>query len=129
MPRYDDDDDDNIRIGRFDDRPRELPQSGLGIASLFIAVVMGIGLFVLFGIVVVIAARQNGQLADNDPIAIVLGLGFIGGCAMAVIGLVLGIVGSMQPDRRGLCGILGSIFNALILLGVGALICAGLLMG
>jgi hypothetical protein len=46
-----------------------------------------------------------------------------------VIGVVLGVVGSMQPDRAALCGILGSVFNLLILSGTAGLICLGLALG
>jgi hypothetical protein len=132
MPRYDYDDDDydDFRIRRPRRRaPREAPHSGLGIASLFIAIVMGIGMFILFSIAVVISLRQNGQVNDNDPVVVALGLGLLGGCGMSLVGLVLGIIGALQPDRKALYGILGSVFNGMILVGVGGIICLGILAG
>ena len=106
-----------------------MPHSGLGIASLFIAIVMGILLFILFSIAVVISIKQNGQINDNDPVMVSLVLGMMGGLGMTLIGLVLGIIGALQPDRKGLYGVLGSAFNAMILLGVGGVICLGILAG
>lgn len=136
MPRrrYDDDDDelDDIRVQRYrepkaDDGP--LPQSGLGIVSLFISIFAGIASFATVVGLVIVAMHQNGQPNDKDPAVMAAGLAILVVCASALIGVVLGIVGSIQPDRGSVCGIIGSIFNALILLGFGALICLGLAVG
>lgn len=135
MPRYYDDDDDDfddLDIGRFrkrdygdPDAPR--PQSGLGIASLILSIFCGVSLFGLIMMAAIISA--NGQVNDEDPAMVALGLGMVAGCGFTLIGLVLGVVGCFQPGRNPTCGILGSIFNGLILLGVGGLLCTGLLIG
>ncbi len=93
------------------------------------AIVIGIAMFILVMIATIFAIRQNGAPADNDPVMGVVGLGIIVGCGLSLVGLVLGIIGAMQPERRGLYGVLGSIFNGLILLGVGGLLCLGILAG
>jgi hypothetical protein len=132
MPRYYDDDDDydDLDIGRYDDRRAgPLPQSGLGIASLLLAIGCGVLMFALVAGAAIVTANQRGPVNDNDPALGVLGLGIIGTCGLTLIALVLGIVGCFQPDRSALCGILGSVFNALILFGIGALMCIGILMG
>ena len=135
MARYRDDDDfdvDDIRIGRQRQRVRDqgpLPHSGLGIASLLISIAVGIAVFAIFAVVVVISIKQNGQINDKDPLIIVLSLGIVGGCGIAMVGLTLGIIGSLQSDRAALCGILGSVFNGMILLGVGCLMCIGIVAG
>ncbi len=137
MPRYDNDDDlDDLDIRRrrrddYRDReePRDLPESGMGITSLFISIVVGIGMFALVAIATAMTMNQPQPPRNDDPAMVIVGLGIIGGCGLALVGLVLGIVGATQANRRRLCGILGSIFNGLILLGVGALMCIGLAAG
>lgn len=132
MSRYydhDDYDDFDIRRGGDDRRSEPLPQSGLGIASLLMAIGLAVLMFALIAGAVIMAANQNGQVNDRDPVAAVLGLGILACCGFTLIGFVLGLVGCFQPDRGALCGILGSIFNGLILLGVGSLMCVGLVLG
>jgi hypothetical protein len=137
MPRYYDDDDDefdDLDIGRYPkrgyrapDAPR--PQSGLGIASLLLSIFCGVSLFGLIAMAGIISINQNGQVNDNDPAMVALGLGILASCGFTLIGLVLGAVGCFQPDRNPICAILGSIFNLLILLGVGSLMCLGIVLG
>jgi len=139
MPRYDDydrdddDDYDDIRVGRRpyrDAPPGVKPQSGLGIGAIFLAIIVFVGYFVVFGAAVVIAGGNNNPpRRDDDPVLVVLGLGIIGTFCLNLIGLVLAIVGCFQSDRNILCGILGTVFNAILFFGVITLVCAGLLMG
>lgn len=138
MPRYDDDDDlDDLDIRRRrredyrvrEEPPRDRPESGMGIISLLISIVVGIGMFALIAIATAMTMNQPQPPRNDDPAMIIVGLGIIGGCGLALVGLVLGVMGAMQSNRRGMCGILGSIFNGLILLGVGALMCIGLAAG
>lgn len=127
MPQYDDEYDD-IRMSNYR-APAEMPQSGMGVASLFIAILVGIGLFALIAIATAMAMGKNGPPNNNDPMMVLVGLGIIGGCGLALVGLVLGIIGALQSNRKSLCGILGASFNGLILLGVGGLMCLGLAVG
>jgi hypothetical protein len=141
MPRYDDydrdddDDYDDIRVGRGRRRDRDdapagpKPQSGLGIASVCLAIVVFVGYFFLIATIGVIAAQNNAPMKDDDPVAVVGGLGIIGTFCLNLIGLVMGFVGCFQSDRNVLCAILGTTFNAILLFGVIALVCAGLMMG
>jgi hypothetical protein len=126
MPRYRDDYDD-IRLNVRDQGPK--PMSGMGLASLLIAIGMGLLLLVLVGIAGIVSAEQGGQMNENDPAAILLGLGILGGLGGTLIGLVLGIVGCYQPDRSIVLAVLGTIFNGLVILGVLSLFCIGILMG
>jgi hypothetical protein len=139
MPRYDDydrdddDDYDDIRVGgrrHRDAPPGEKPQSGLGVGSIFLGIIVFVGYFVVIGAAVVIAGgNNNAPMRDDDPVAVALGLGIIGTFCLNLIGLVLGIVACFQSDRNMLCGILGTVFNAILFFGVITLVCAGLLMG
>src|SRR5262249_824565 len=75
-----------------DDRPLVKPrQSGLGIASFFLAIIAGFsvaGLLIFIGIVSI-----NGPPPDDAPEMIVSGLGLIGSGLLALIGMTLGFAG------------------------------------
>ncbi|HEX8198986.1 MAG TPA: hypothetical protein VF590_00760, partial [Isosphaeraceae bacterium] len=62
----------------------------------------------------------------QDPMAVVLGLLMIGGLMLAALGAVLGLASLFQRGRRRVFGVLGLIFNGLILLGVLGLILIGI---
>jgi hypothetical protein len=123
----DDYDYDDIKLDRHEHGPKS--QSGIGITSLLISVVVGALLVVLIVVATLIAVGQNGQVNDQDPLAVVVGLGILFGLGGALVGLVLGVVGSLQSDRKILCAVLGAIFNTLILVGVIGLICTGVMLG
>jgi hypothetical protein len=137
--RYDDEEDDerDARRGRrrheddeddYDFRKRDEPHSGLGIASLVLAVVAGLGLLLLFGIGAAMAEDAGGELGEESPEVMVLGAMAIGACALALVGLVLGLVALAQKDRRKAFGVAGVIANGLVLLGASTLICVGAMM-
>ena len=119
----------NVRRGDGRQSGEREGQSGIGIISLLTSVITAMLIAVLFVVVVIISVGPNGPPPDNDPKMVMIGLGFLTCLGAALIGLVLGIVGSIQPHRGILCAILGAVFNALILLGVSGLICAGLAIG
>jgi hypothetical protein len=140
MGRYDDEydyeEDDRPRRrrhqddeGDYDFRKRDLPHSGIGVASLVIAVVGGLAIFFVFAIAGVMEEETPGGLDENSPAAMLLGLIAVGLLGLIVIGLGLGIGGLVQKDRNKLFGMLGLAGNALVILGSGALMCAGAMMG
>ncbi len=135
MPRYDDDDRygdlGDIRIGsrRPDRDAGQLQQSGAGLTSVVIAVLMFLAFLFFIAIAAVMDANNNGPMRDDDPRAIVLGLGILGGFGLNITGLVLGIVGCCQPNRSSACGVIGTVLNGLLLFGMLFLICIGLAMG
>lgn len=121
-------------------------QSRLGIASLVIAVLTTVLLVVLF-FVVFSAAGQ--LLGDADPQSVtpqdlqrnleqnpgatgvlgVAGFGLAVTPVLYVLGAALGIAGLVQKRRGRLFAVLGTVFNALILLGLLLLILFGTLLG
>jgi hypothetical protein len=134
MPRYDDYDDDDYDDLRLDrGRRRESsgpkPLSGLGLASIGIAVLMFVAVPALFILAAVVDDPNNPQPPEKDPAMVAVGLGILLSLGFTLIGLVLGIIGCCQPDRSLVCGLLGSILNGLILLGAIGLVCAGIAIG
>jgi hypothetical protein len=118
------DDYDDIRLNNG---PK--PMSGLGLASLLIAIGVILLEFLLVGIIVLLTAENNGQMNENDPAAIVLGLGILGSIGINLIGLVLGIVGCFQADRSIVLAVIGTTLNGLVLFGAASFFCVALIMG
>jgi hypothetical protein len=121
--RYEDDEED------YDFAKRDEPHSGIGIASLVLAVVAGIAMLVLFAIAGVMAGDDAGGLDEESPAAMALGAFALLAGALTLVGLCLGIGALLQKDRNKLFGVIGVIANALVLFGSGGLICLGALMG
>jgi hypothetical protein len=99
--------------------------SGLGIASFALALFVGIGEFVLVATAGYMTAQQGG-MDPQSGVAVVLGLLMIGGLLLAFLGVALGFASLFQGGRRRVFGILGLLFNGLILLGVIGLILIGI---
>jgi hypothetical protein len=124
--RFDDDDDDiDIGRGRRGDPPGS---AGWAIASFFISILDGIFLLFLIIGATIMEANQNAPLNDNDPRVIMLGFGILAGLAFSVLGLILGFVGIGQKNGT-VFAILGITFNALLVVGVIALMCLGIAAG
>ncbi len=123
-------DDIDIRVPRSRSEPPPagpFRQSGLGITSLVISILVAIALFAMFIVVTMMVVDQGGQQpADNDPRMITVVRVFLGGIGIALVGLILGILGTMQPNTSPICAIIGIVFNGMILLGVGGMVFFGL---
>lgn len=107
---------------------RSPQQSGLGIASLVLSIIAGL----MIGVPLIFAAMlvaQNPNLAEDDPTAIGLGCAMLIGVLLAVLAGVLGLIGLFQPDRSRVCAILGLLFAGVEVIGIGALMLLGLLLG
>lgn len=98
--------------------PAPVKHAGLGIASFIISLIIGLAEFVLVIIAGVMQATTPGGINETAPVAIFLGMLLIGGIVVCLIGLGLGIAGVLQKDRKKIFGVLGLIFNGLIILGV-----------
>lgn len=113
-----------------DDPQRPLKHSGLGVASFLIALLTGVGEFLFVVLCVLLAASSSGgEIDEESPAAIAMGLMILAGLGIALIGVGLGVGGLFQSKRNKLFAVLGICFNALILAGVTALMCIGLLAG
>ena len=99
----------------------------LGILSFLAALLAGL---MTFGLVVVagVISSNQGNLADDSPEAIVIGLGFFACVGLTLVALILGVVGLFRPNDK-LFPILGTSFSGLILFGCIVLVCIGILAG
>lgn len=138
MPRYDDydrdddDDDDFDDVRRRPRRDRAVPpkQSGMGVTSTCMAAVVFLGYLATIVAAVIIQMKNNNvPMRDDDPLAVLLGLGILGSGALNLAGLVIGIVALAQSDRYKVWAIIGTLFHLILLLGILGLICIGILMG
>jgi hypothetical protein len=124
--------DDRDRDDRYRDRPRTRPQAGSslpGILSFGLSLVVGPGVFLLFLIAGLMASSGPGGPPPQSPAIMILGALVILALALMVVGLVLGIVGLVMPANLKVFAVLGTVFNALLLLGVGGLLLIGALLG
>jgi hypothetical protein len=107
---------------------RRLPHSGLGIASLAIAVATGLALLVLITIAAVLEGRPGG-MPEDSPTTIIIGALAIGCLLVCLLGLALGIAGLVQQGRDKVLAVLGVVFNGGLIVGVIALAIIGTVMG
>jgi hypothetical protein len=118
---YDDEYDEPI------DRPRRrgLKQSGLGMASFALAILVGMAEFILLIVAGVMEAETPGGLDEDAPASVVLGILLLGGMVMSFVGIALAIGGFIQRERSKVFPILGLVFNGVIILGLIGIIIIG----
>jgi hypothetical protein len=109
--------------------PAERKESGLGIASFLIGLVAGAMELVLIAIAAVMATSSPGGMDEKSPQAIVLGLGILAGLALAILGLLTGIVAMLDRRRAKVFAILGVLCSGMVLLCVALLLIVGTAMG
>lgn len=101
----------------------------MGIASLVLSILSGLGSFALVVTAGVLAETQPEMMEDEGPVIMLIGFGIMATGALALVSLILGIISLTQKDRRKICGILGTIFSVLVGLGIGGLMVIGVMMG
>ena len=143
MPRHHGDDyEDRFSRDDAEDRPRERlyradkgrerfqrerGHSVMGILSCLTALLAGVMTFTLFLVAGVMSANR-GDLPEDSPEAIALGLGFFACVGLTLVAMILGVVGLFGKKDK-LFPILGTSFSALILFGTILLVCAGIVAG
>ena len=100
--------------------------SGIGLASLLLALLAGLGIFGAIGYAVYFQVKTGRAVSTESGQMIAIGLSVIGCMLVGVVGLVLGIVGLFQADRKKLLAVLGTVFNFLVFLMFGVLYAVGL---
>ncbi len=122
--RYRDDYDDDDNFVR-----REPGHSVFGIVSFLLVMAVGLLEFCVLVVAGVMSESSPELLDDDSPVSIVLGLGLIGGLALNVVGIALGIAGLCQPRRNKVFAGLGVGIGACLFVGVLLILVLGLLMG
>ena len=103
-----------------------LRHSGLGIGALVIGLVAIVGLVVTFVCVAAIMA-STGHISDpSSPVAILVGLAIVICMLAALIGVVIGLVGMFQRDRKKVFAHIGFGINVAIVVVVIAIIALGI---
>jgi hypothetical protein len=119
------DDDDDFRRGPR--RKKALPNSGFGIASLVIGLIVGATDFI--SLVVAGILEKEGAQADDSNEAIVILVVLLVGFVFSLIGGALAIISLVQAKRAKGYAIAGLVINSLVVLGMLGIIVIGLLMG
>lgn len=101
-----------------------LPQSGFGTAAFVISLVSFVIDAILMGLAMLVVSDSPG--GGDESFYAVVGLGCCGSSIFNIAGVVLGIVGLVQADRRRGFAIAGLVINALLLLAVACLVLVGL---
>ena len=125
--------DDDRRRGRsyHEDRGEsrfraERGHSTIGIISFVLALICGIAIFGLLIVAGVISAT-SGDIAEDSPEAITLGLGLFACMGLALLALILGVVGLTQQSQK-VFPILGTCISGLVLVGAAVLLVIGILV-
>ncbi len=105
---------------------QQLKQSGLGIASLVIAILAGVAIFALIVYAGMMAASSGGEIDEESPLAIALGLGLFAVIGLHLLGIGLGVAGLFQSNRARTVAVLGLTLNFLIIAGFVCLMVIGL---
>jgi hypothetical protein len=128
MGRYDDDDLD-IDLGRRGYVLDGRPHSSMGVVAILLAAVALIVGVAVLAVGAYVDEMPPMQEADEDLLVVLIGVG-VGICLLlTLVGLILGLAGMSQRYRNPLFGILGSVFNGVVMVGMVFLLCLGLIAG
>ena len=93
-------------------------QSGLGIASLVIAIVSFVNSVLLLIVAYAVATSSDVDGNEQSPINYVLGGWIFGTGVLSLIGIVFGIGGVLQKDRRRKLAVAGLVLNVALPIGL-----------
>ena len=109
--------------------PANLPQSGFGVASFIMSLLVGVATIACVAIAGYVESTTPGGIDENSPKAVMIGLGIIACIGLAILGAVFGLVGVCSANKKKVFAILGLAFNGLIVLGVVGLMILGMAAG
>ncbi|MGY8769352.1 MAG: DUF4339 domain-containing protein [Pirellulales bacterium] len=98
----------------------------LGKISLAIGVLSLLVMGGAFIYTIVIVSQNGGQTDPGEAEAVAIGFSFCGGFFLSIIGLILGIIGTVIAKEQKMFGILGIILNGLPLLLFGCIMFVGI---
>ena len=100
-------------------------QSKFGIASFVIGVVVAITETAMAGAARAAAAAPGG-IDEASPRALALLVCVLFGLLLALVGMLLGIAGILQPNRRRAAAVIGLLLNGLAIAVIVAVIGVGM---
>ncbi len=92
---------------------REDKHSRMGIASLVLAILVGVLVFLIIAGAGVLEASTPGGMDEDTPLVVLIGFAVIGCLLANLVGLGLGIAGLIQRRRKKLYAIPGAILTVL----------------
>jgi hypothetical protein len=121
-------------VDTYDGQPLRRKQSGLGIASFTIFASMALIFAIMLGSVAVKltglidmetgvydSAEIERRMADMPELAL-MSLALLGTLFGNLIGLILGIVGLVQKERKKVFAVLGTVLNGIVIVGLALLV-------
>jgi hypothetical protein len=100
-------------------------QSKFGIASFVVGVVVAVAESVMAGTARAAAAAPGG-IDEASPRAMTLLACVLVGLLLAFVGMLLGVAGILQPDRRRAAAVVGLLLNGLAIAVIVAVIGIGM---
>lgn len=102
-----------------------LKHSGLGIASFVLSLITGLGEFLGIGLAGTVTAANPNVTDETSQVFMWIGSLVCGGLVLNILGVILGIVGLVQPGQKKVFSTLGLIFNVILVLGIALLMIIG----
>jgi hypothetical protein len=100
-----------------------LKESGFGIASFVLGLIMLVAWFVLVSAAAIGVAEGA---SESSPLMIVIGLFMFAGFGANLVGIVLGIIAVSKSNVKKTFAIIGISLNSIVMLGVIILMLIGL---
>ncbi len=113
----------NGHYGNAELRP-SVKHSEFGIGALILAVMNLIGLVLCFGIPAVMTLSKQDI---SQGVGLLFGLGFFAVFLFSLLGVLVGLVGVLQPRRKRTLAFIGLAINTLSSLGLALMIVPGIL--
>lgn len=113
-------------------RLERLPHSGLGITSTILGgLSIAMSCIAMVSIISLVVDDPNAMEAmdEESPLLIGIGLFICGSGLLSILGLILGVVGMLLPERRKFFAYLGVGLSSLILFCGGSLMLLGTIAG
>jgi len=107
----------------------EKQQSGLGVASFTLSLVSIVATIAVFGYAGYVEINTAGGVAGDETQAMLIGFAIIACIALLLVGMVLGIVGLLQTERRRTLAAIGAGLNGLFAILIGVIMWIGLSQG
>jgi hypothetical protein len=104
-------------------------QSGLGVASFTLSLVSIVATIAVFGYAGYVELTVEGGVNGDQSVAMLIGFAIFACIGMLLVGLVLGLVGLLQQERRRTLAAIGVGLNGLFVILIGLIMWIGVTQG